>query len=81
MEASGFAEHTQTLIEANGMSDKIQVFDGKIESVQLSHKVDLIISEWMGTFLLVRSLSISSISFFFFLHWYGNNTKVFAQSN
>ncbi len=52
VEASGFAKHTQMLTEANGMSDKIQVFDGKIESVQLPHKVDLIISEWMGTFLL-----------------------------
>ncbi|XP_071791277.1 protein arginine N-methyltransferase 2-like isoform X1 [Asterias amurensis] len=62
VEASGFAEHTQTLIEANGMSDKIQVFDGKIESVQLPHKVDLIISEWMGTFLLFEWM-IESVIF------------------
>ncbi|XP_038049177.1 protein arginine N-methyltransferase 2-like isoform X2 [Patiria miniata] len=52
VEASEFAKQTQALIEANGMADSIHVLEGKVESMKLPEQVDLIISEWMGTFLL-----------------------------
>ena len=41
------------------MSDKITVFKGKVEEVEFPFKegeVDIIISEWMGYFLLYESM-------------------------
>lgn len=57
MEASDIAEHTRKVIKQNGMSEKIEVLHGYAECVQLPEKVDVIISEWMGTMLLVRLIS------------------------
>ena len=45
------------IVAANGMSDKITLLQGKMEEVQLPFKeVDIIISEWMGYFLLYESM-------------------------
>lgn len=45
------------IVEANGMSDKITLLQGKMEEVELPFpKVDIIISEWMGYFLLYESM-------------------------
>ncbi|KAL5009977.1 hypothetical protein ScPMuIL_012282 [Solemya velum] len=42
---------------ANGFGDKIQLFKGRLEDVKLPvDKVDIIISEWMGYFLLFESM-------------------------
>lgn len=54
---ANIALHARTIIEANGLSDKITVFKGKIEEIILPvEKVDIIISEWMGYFLLYESM-------------------------
>ena len=45
------------IVEVNGMSDKITLLQGKMEEVELPFpKVDIIISEWMGYFLLYESM-------------------------
>lgn len=45
------------IVEANGMTSKITLIQGKMEDVQLPFpKVDIIISEWMGYFLLYESM-------------------------
>lgn len=45
------------IVEANGMSDKITLLQGKMEEVELPFpEVDIIISEWMGYFLLYESM-------------------------
>lgn len=45
------------IVAANGMSDKITLLQGKMEEVKLPFdKVDIIISEWMGYFLLYESM-------------------------
>ncbi|KAH7133678.1 S-adenosyl-L-methionine-dependent methyltransferase [Dactylonectria macrodidyma] len=45
------------IVEANGLSDKITLLQGKMEEVELPFpKVDIIISEWMGYFLLYESM-------------------------
>lgn len=45
------------IVKANGMADKITLVQGKMEEVQLPFpKVDIIISEWMGYFLLYESM-------------------------
>ena len=54
IEASKLAVHTQEVVKCNGLEDRVEVIHGKIEDVDLPDKVDLIISEWMGTLLLVR---------------------------
>lgn len=45
------------IVKANGMADKITLLQGKMEEVELPFpKVDIIISEWMGYFLLYESM-------------------------
>lgn len=45
------------IVEVNGLSDKITLLQGKMEEVELPFpKVDIIISEWMGYFLLYESM-------------------------
>ena len=49
-----FAEE---IIKRNGLTSKITVIKGKMEEVTLPvQKVDIIISEWMGYFLLYESM-------------------------
>lgn len=45
------------IIKDNNLSDKITVIKGKIEEIELPVKeVDIIVSEWMGYFLLYESM-------------------------
>ncbi|XP_077997829.1 protein arginine N-methyltransferase 2-like [Glandiceps talaboti] len=60
VEASDFVNHTEKLIKQNGFADKITLLNGRIETVSLPEKVDIIISEWMGTMLLFE-LMIESV--------------------
>uniref|UniRef100_A0A4X2M5M9 Protein arginine N-methyltransferase 2 n=1 Tax=Vombatus ursinus TaxID=29139 RepID=A0A4X2M5M9_VOMUR len=52
VEASEMAQHTKQLVLHNGFADKITVFQQKVEDVTLPGKVDVLVSEWMGTCLL-----------------------------
>lgn len=54
VEASEMANHTEKVVRCNGLEGKVQVIKGKIEDIVLPEKVDVIVSEWMGTLLLVR---------------------------
>uniref|UniRef100_A0A2K5DXQ4 type I protein arginine methyltransferase n=1 Tax=Aotus nancymaae TaxID=37293 RepID=A0A2K5DXQ4_AOTNA len=53
VEASEMAQHTGQLVLQNGFADIITVFQQKVEDVVLPEKVDVLVSEWMGTCLLV----------------------------
>ena len=45
------------IVKVNGLEDKITLIQGKMEEVELPFpKVDIIISEWMGYFLLFESM-------------------------
>lgn len=45
------------IVKVNGMEDKITLIQGKMEDIELPFpKVDIIISEWMGYFLLYESM-------------------------
>lgn len=48
------ATQARRIVESNGLDHVIEVMQLKVEDVELSEKVDVIISEWMGTLLLVR---------------------------
>lgn len=54
---STIIEKAREIVMVNGMADKITLLQGKMEDVQLPFpKVDIILSEWMGYFLLYESM-------------------------
>ncbi|PSS20903.1 Protein arginine N-methyltransferase [Actinidia chinensis var. chinensis] len=61
VEATKMSEHARELVKANNLEDVIEVIEGSIEDVTLPEKVDVIISEWMGYFLLRESMFDSVI--------------------
>ncbi|KAI4347016.1 hypothetical protein L6164_007867 [Bauhinia variegata] len=57
VECSHMADMAKEIVEANGYSNVITVLKGKIEEIELPvAKVDIIISEWMGYFLLFENM-------------------------
>jgi protein arginine N-methyltransferase 1 len=57
IENADIAHFAREIIKQNGLSDKITVIKGKMEEIELPVKeVDIIISEWMGYFLLYESM-------------------------
>lgn len=50
------AEHARELVKANELQNVIEVIEGSMEDITLPEKVDVIISEWMGYFLLRESM-------------------------
>ena len=57
VDMSTIIEKAQEIVAVNGMSDKITLLQGKMEEVRLPFpEVDIIISEWMGYFLLYESM-------------------------
>ena len=57
VDMSNIIEQARKIVDVNGMSDKITLLKGKMEEVTLPFpKVDIIVSEWMGYFLLYESM-------------------------
>lgn len=57
IEFAEIALFAKEIIKQNGLEDKITVIKGKMEDIELPvPKVDIIISEWMGYFLLYESM-------------------------
>lgn len=66
VEYTDMAKHAQAVMEANGVSDVVTVIQGAVEDIELpamegsnnntTQVVDIIISEWMGYFLLRESM-------------------------
>jgi SAM-dependent methyltransferase len=56
VDATDIAEVATDLVKANGLSDQIQVIHGRASEVQLDQKVDLIISEWLGSAAFVEGM-------------------------
>lgn len=56
VEATDMAKSAKRLVVAQGLGDVIEVIQGVVESVEIPEKVDIIISEWMGYFLLRESM-------------------------
>ncbi|KAI8474745.1 MAG: S-adenosyl-L-methionine-dependent methyltransferase [Monoraphidium minutum] len=50
------AKQARKLVEHNKFADVIEVIQGTIETIELPEKVDVVISEWMGYFLLRESM-------------------------
>ncbi|GME71967.1 unnamed protein product [[Candida] boidinii] len=57
VDMSNIVEMAEKIVDLNGFSDKITLLKGKLEDVEMPYdKVDIIISEWMGYFLLYESM-------------------------
>ncbi|KAK1437589.1 hypothetical protein QVD17_03383 [Tagetes erecta] len=57
IECSQMADMAQEIVKANGFSNVITVLKGKVEEIDLPvPQVDIIISEWMGYFLLYENM-------------------------
>eukprot|EP00808_Paulinella_micropora_P011783 g6190.t1 len=57
VDMASIADQATKIVKANGLSDRVQIIRGKIEDITLPVKqVDIIISEWMGYFLLYESM-------------------------
>ncbi|GLH16368.1 Uncharacterized protein GBIM_20650 [Gryllus bimaculatus] len=54
VEASDIAKLSEKLVKENNVSDIVQVFNTRVEDLDLpdNQKVDIIVSEWMGFYLL-----------------------------
>ncbi|XP_078701433.1 protein arginine N-methyltransferase 2-like [Branchiostoma floridae x Branchiostoma belcheri] len=60
VEASRMADKAKKLMLYNGYWDVVKVIHNRVENITLPEKVDLIISEWMGTLLLFE-LMVESV--------------------
>jgi len=49
IDVTDIAEIATDLVKANGLSDQVQILRGRAGELQLDQKVDLIISEWLGS--------------------------------
>jgi len=57
IDCSSIIDQAEQIVSRNGFADKISLIKGKVEEVELPvDKVDIIISEWMGYFLLYESM-------------------------
>ena len=56
VEATDMAKKAREIIDHNGYGNIVEVVQGTIETVKIPEKVDIIISEWMGYFLLRESM-------------------------
>jgi type I protein arginine methyltransferase len=61
VEFTDMAKHARALVEANDVSGIVEVIQSSAEDLELDCKVDIIISEWMGYFLLRESMVDSLI--------------------
>ena len=56
VDASDIAKQARLVVAANGMAERIEIIQSRIEDLELPEKVDVIVSEWMGYFLLYESM-------------------------
>lgn len=57
IECAGIATSAEKIVKANGLDHIVTIVHGKVEEIKLPvDKVDIIISEWMGYFLLYESM-------------------------
>lgn len=56
------AKLAKDMMQANGLENVVEVINCKVEELQLPEKVDIIVSEWMGYFLIYESMFQSVIA-------------------
>lgn len=61
LDQSDIVSNAKVIIRENNLHDIIKVVKGRLEDTELEEKVDVIISEWMGYFLLFEAMLDSVI--------------------
>jgi protein arginine N-methyltransferase 1 len=61
VEYTDMARFARQLVADNRLSEIVEVIQGSVETIELPEKVDIIISEWMGYFLMRESMLDSVI--------------------
>lgn len=61
LDQSEIIYHAMDIIRENNLQDKIKIVKGRLEDTKLEEKVDIIVSEWMGYFLLFEGMLDSVI--------------------
>ncbi len=56
IERSNMANHAQELIQMNGCSDQVEIFNGDAKDFKINEKADVIISEWLGHMAYVEGM-------------------------
>lgn len=57
IECAAIAKHARKIVKKNGYEGVIEIIRGKVEEVTLPvEKVDIIVSEWMGYFMIFESM-------------------------
>lgn len=56
IDCSSVAVQAREIVKQNGLDHIITILQGKVEEQKIDEKVDIIISEWMGYFLLYESM-------------------------
>mmetsp|Transcript_61090 Transcript_61090/g.71024 ORF Transcript_61090/g.71024 Transcript_61090/m.71024 type:complete len:344 (+) Transcript_61090:160-1191(+) len=56
IDCSSVAVQAREIVKKNGLDHIITILQGKVEEQKIDDKVDIIISEWMGYFLLYESM-------------------------
>lgn len=62
VDKSSIIEYAKKIIELNGFQDRIITYHASLEEVELPEKVDVIISDWMGSCLTFDSMLPSIIT-------------------
>ncbi|EFA83990.1 protein arginine methyltransferase [Heterostelium album PN500] len=61
VEASDMAFNAELIVNRNNLQDKVRIYKGKVEHIAFPEYVDIIVSEWMGAFLIFESMLESVI--------------------
>lgn len=57
IEFADIADYAREIVKVNNLTDKVTIIKSKVEEAVLPvEKVDIIISEWMGYFLIYESM-------------------------
>ncbi len=56
VEQTQIVDVTRRIVAANGFSDRIKVIQGDMTTVELPEKVDVIVSEWLGSYAVDENL-------------------------
>jgi protein arginine N-methyltransferase 1 len=57
IDCSDIIKSAREIVKVNGFEDKIELIQGKVEEIELPvEKVDIIVSEWMGYFLVYENM-------------------------
>ncbi|NES79541.1 MULTISPECIES: class I SAM-dependent methyltransferase [Okeania] len=56
VDASNAAKLARRLVQSSNVSDVVTILNSKVEEVEIPEPVDVIVSEWMGCFLLKESM-------------------------